>query len=97
MVRELKQKNDRLSPVDQIFKNEQDVAYQQADGTCFAGQYKRCLSVVERLNAQISLQIKVFNRLGKIHDHRASTPSYIRIQLKMDRCRTTLLNGRLCT
>lgn len=55
MLRELKQKNDRLSPVDQIFKNEQDVAYQQADGTCFAGQYKRYLSVVERLNAQILL------------------------------------------
>ena len=55
MVRELKQKNDRLSPVDQIFKNEQDVAYQQADGTCFAGQYKRSLSVVKRLNAQILL------------------------------------------
>ena len=28
----------------------------------------------------------MFNRLGKTHDHGASTPSHIRIQLKMDRC-----------
>lgn len=54
-VKGTKTKNDRLSPVDQIFKNKQDVAYQQADGTYFAGQYKRYLSVVERLNAQILL------------------------------------------
>jgi len=35
----------------------------------------------------------VFNRLGKTHDHGASTPSHIRIRLKMDRCETTLLDG----
>jgi len=39
----------------------------------------------------------VFNRLGKTHDHGASTPSHIRIQLKMDRCETTLQDGSPCT
>ena len=33
------------------------------------------------------------NDIGKTHDHGASTPSHIRIQLKMDRCETTLLDG----
>lgn len=32
----MKTKNAHLSPVDQIFKNEQGVAHQQADGIYFA-------------------------------------------------------------
>lgn len=64
----MKTKNIHLSPVVQIFKNEQGVANQQVDGIYFAGQYNG-----------------------------ASTPSHIRIQLKMDRCETTLLDGSPCT
>lgn len=48
-------------------------------------------------NPLLSLQIQVFNRLGKTHEHEVLTPSYIRIQLKMDRCENILLNGCLCT
>ena len=36
-----KDKNTHLSPVDQIFKNEQGAAQQQAGEIYFAGQYKR--------------------------------------------------------
>ena len=37
----MKTKNIHLSPVVQIFKNEQGVAYQQVNGIYFAGQYRR--------------------------------------------------------
>ena len=37
----MKTKNTHLSPVDQIFKNEQGVAHQQIDEIYFAGQYRR--------------------------------------------------------
>ena len=40
-------------------------------------------------------RFQVFNRLDKTHDHEVSTPSYIQIQLKMDRCENILLNGCL--
>lgn len=37
----IKAKNTHLNPVDQILKNEQGFARQQADRIYFAGQYKR--------------------------------------------------------
>ena len=47
----MKTKNTYLSPVDQIFKNEQGVAHQQVDESTLPDSIGGCLSAVERLNA----------------------------------------------
>lgn len=51
----MKTKNTHLSPVDQIFKNEQGVAHQQVDGIYFAGQYRR-LSFSSRKTKRTNLR-----------------------------------------
>ena len=53
----MKTKNIHLSPVDQIFKNEQGVAHQQVDESTLPDSIGGCLSAVERLNAQIYGQL----------------------------------------
>ncbi len=57
----MKTKNIHLSPVVQIFKNEQGVAHQQVDGIYFADSIGDCLSAVERLSAQI------YGQLMRVH------------------------------
>ena len=63
----MKTKNTHLSPVDQIFKNEQGVAHQQIDEIYFAGQYRR-LSFSSRktkrtnLRAVVNVNIKMYKR-----------------------------------
>lgn len=51
----MKTKNIHLSPVVQIFKNEQGVAHQQVDGIYFAGQYRR-LSFSSRKTKRTNLR-----------------------------------------
>ena len=51
----MKTKNIHLSPVVQIFKNEQGVAHQQVDGLYFAGQYRR-LSFSSRKTKRTNLR-----------------------------------------
>ena len=51
----MKTKNTHLSPVDQIFKNEQGVAHQQVDEIYFAGQYRR-LSFSSRKTKRTNLR-----------------------------------------
>lgn len=51
----MKTKNIHLSPVVQIFKNEQGVANQQVDGIYFAGQYRR-LSFSSRKTKRTNLR-----------------------------------------
>ena len=51
----MKTKNTHLSPVGQIFKNEQGVAHQQIDEIYFAGQYRR-LSFSSRKTKRTNLR-----------------------------------------
>lgn len=51
----MKTKNIHLSPIVQIFKNEQGVAHQQVDGIYFAGQYRR-LSFSSRKTKRTNLR-----------------------------------------
>ena len=55
----MKTKNIHLSPVVQIFKNEQGVAHQQVDGIYFAGQYRR-LSFSSRKTKRTNLRASVY-------------------------------------
>ena len=56
-----KVQNTCLSPVYQIFKNEQGVAHQQVDESTLPDSIGGCLSAVERLNAQI------YGQLMRVH------------------------------
>lgn len=51
----IKTKNTHLSPVNQIFQNEQGMAHQQADRIYFTGQYRR-LSFSSRKTKRTNLR-----------------------------------------
>ena len=57
----MKTKNIHLSPVVQIFKNEQGVAHQQVDGIYFAGQYA---PLIDELPMALECKVKSYeNRI----------------------------------
>ena len=53
----MKTKNIHLSPVVQIFKNEQGVAHQQVDGIYFAGQYA---PLIDELPMALECKVKIY-------------------------------------